>query len=141
MRINTSLKGMSRKQIKQICKIIVKWCLAHLGENHRIKKKLKIETVYNTPVFEGYAEYDIDEEFRIIRVFMDYNPTIKQLISSLLHEFQHNLQPVTTQYDKLQKKYGYHNHPFEKQARKTEERFTKVCWDDIRPKVEKLFDK
>jgi hypothetical protein len=141
MRINASLKKVPRKQVKQICKIVVNWCTDHLGQNCHVKKDLKIEIIYNNPVFEGYAEYYIDEDYRIIRIFMDFNNTIKQLISSILHEFTHDLQPVQSKYDKLQKKYGYRNHPLEKQARRMEDRFTDICWDDIKHKVEKLFDK
>ena len=141
MRINTSLKKMSRKQIKQICRIVIRWCVDHLGENHRIKKDLKIETVYNTPIFDGFAEYDIDEDNCIIRIYMDFNPTIRHVILACLHEYRHYLQPTTTKYDKLYKKYFYKNHPFEKEARQTEEKFYQVCWEDIKPIVEKLFDK
>jgi hypothetical protein len=131
---------MSRKQIKQICRIIVKWCLAHLGKNHRIKKKLKIETVYNTTIFDGFAEYDIDDDYRIIRIFMDYTPTIEYLLKNIIHEYCHDLQPVTTKYDKLQKKYGYKNHPLEKQARALEERFYRVCWNDVRGDIDRCIN-
>ena len=141
MRINTPLEEMSRQQVKKICKIIIDWCFDHLGENKRIKKDLLIEMVYDeTDASEGFAEYDIDEENRIIRIFMSANKTIKHLIFSFLHEYTHDLQPVTTKYDKLRRRYGYINHPQEKQARRNEDRFAKVCWNDIRPKVEKLFD-
>ncbi len=140
MRITTSLKKMTRKQIKKICKIIIRWCVDHLGENHRIKKELRVKLDY-IEKYEGKAEYDIDEEHRIITIYVLNAKTIKDLICDCIHEMVHDVQPVTTRYDKLYKKYYYKNHPFEKAARKMEDRFYKVCWGDIRPKVEKLFDK
>lgn len=141
MNINSRLDKMTRRDIKKICKIIVIWCVKHLGENNRIKKDLMVEMIYNNGFYEGLAEYDVSEDYRIIRIYIDYNPNIKCLISSIIHEFTHDLQPVTSKYDKLHKKYGYINHPQEKAARKNEDRFTKVCWEDIKLKVEKVFDK
>lgn len=136
MRLNSHISKLSTKELKKLTRLIVKWCLDHLGENKYMKHRdLRIELDYN-PDETDYAEFDMDEDGRVIRVFVVVNVTIKDFISSVLHEYCHGLQ-VWYKYDKLYEEYGYKKHPFEKAARKIEERFTHVCWDDIRLKLDK----
>ena len=141
MRITASLSRLSKKDVKKISRIILDWCFAHLGENKRIKKELVLELDYVEPKTSGFAEYEIEED-RIIRIFMQSVNTFYDLIASIIHEYTHDLQPVTSYYDKLFEKYKYYSrHPFEKQATKMENRFVLVCWEDIRHKIEKILDK
>jgi hypothetical protein len=139
MRINSPLARLSVKQVKQIVSIIIYWCFNHLGENIRIKKPLNIELDFESNTFDC-AEYDVDEEERIIRIFMINNNNVRDLISAILHEYTHDGQPKAA-YDRLYKKYGYSRHPHEKQAYKIEKRFTLVCWNDIKHEIAKKIKK
>ena len=140
LRIYTSLKHLTIPQVKRLSKVIVIWCIDHLGENKRIHKPLFLELNADTTDSDTLAEYEIEEDKRTIRIFLHSIKTIKDLISCIIHENIHDIQPTTTKYDKLYKKYGYANHPHEKHARKMEDKFTRICWDDIRPKVQKILD-
>lgn len=134
MRFNSSIKDWSTKDIKFLVRAIINWCIDHLGENTRIShKNLRIELDFNEEESD-YGEYDRDEEDRIIKIYMARNKTIKDMVGSGLHEYVHDLQPYHV-YDKLTEKYGYYNNPQEKEARKIAERFTRICWEDIKYKV------
>lgn len=140
MRINSSLSKLSTKQVKRITRIIIDWCFDHLGENKRIHKDLKVVLDFKTDEKVYCADYDIDDDERLITIYMNMTKTVKDLIQNCLHEYQHDLQPNST-YEKLYKRYGYKNHPHEKEARKIEERFWAICWEDIKSRVDKAIDK
>jgi hypothetical protein len=115
------------------------WCFDHLGENRR-RQELTIELNYDKNEKDYYGDYDVEDGEAVIRIYMNVNKTIKDLISSVIHEYVHNLQPNST-YDKLYRRYGYKNHPHEKEARKIEEKFWAICWDDVKHKIDKIIDK
>jgi hypothetical protein len=134
---NTPLASLSVRELKKITKLVIVWCLDHLGENRRVKNKpLEIELDFN-PDEKYCGEYDREEDRRIIKIFINdinKNKKIKDLIATGLHEFRHDLQPFYL-YDYLYHKYGYKNHPHEREARRTEKNFSHVCWEDIKHKV------
>ena len=134
IKLNSLLSSLSTAQSRKLAKLVFGWCLDHLGENFRKKHKdLEIQLDY-TPKIDYYGEYFIEEDIRLIKIFMNHNKTVKDFISSGLHEYVHDMLP-DTKYDVLYKKYGYKNHPHEKKANKIANNFTLICWEDIRFKL------
>lgn len=133
IRLNSLLSNLTLRELKIITKLIVNWCFDHLGENKRLKyNELEIDLDFSTEETD-YAEYDYEDYCRTIRIFVNNNKNIKDLIQSLLHEYCHFLQPVASKYDKLLEEYKYYSkHPFEIEANKISEKYGRVCWDSIK---------
>lgn len=134
IRLNSLISNLSTYEAKRLTKLVFNWCLDHLGENFRKKNKdLEVELDYTLNP-DCYGEYLIEEDRRVIIIYMNHNKTVAHFVETCLHEFSHDLLP-DSKYEILQKKYGYKNHPHEKKANKISERFTYVCWNDIMCKV------
>jgi len=67
-----------------------------------------------------------------ITLFLKPNKTVKDLCSTLIHEYTHYKQPCRTKYRKLLNEHGYENHPFEIQAYSTEKYYTPMLMKILR---------
>lgn len=137
--LNTRINGLDIKIVKKICRIVINWYFDHFGQKNWKGKPLRIELDFDINTVD-YAEYDIEEDERVIKLFMKQNKTIKDIISSLNHEIIHDKQS-DTEYQELAKKYSYSKHPHEIEARKFSEKYTSVCWGDIKDRVNKLINR
>lgn len=133
--LNSLLSRFNIGEIKKISRLIIFWCFDHWGDNNRIKKPLRIHLDYDKES-DYYAEYIIEKKEHILRILLNKNKTIEDLISSILHEFTHRLQS-DKEYDRLSKKYSYSKHPHEKMAIKISEHFSRVCWNDLESRIKK----
>ena len=79
----------------------------------------------------GYRDWDNE-----IIVYYNNTPTIKDFIRTIIHEWQHQLQPMG-KYEKVLDEIGYEDHPFEKEAEAAESKYKEV-WIDIKPKINKI---
>ena len=111
-----------------------KWCRTHMGTNNR-KKYEPIITYYKSlPEDEDMGEYRYwDNE---IIVYYNNTPTIQDFIRTIIHEWQHQLQPMS-KYEKMHDEHGYEEHPLEKEAEAAEEKYYKQMWIDIKPFLNK----
>lgn len=102
-----------------------------MGVNNR---KHYYPTVYFTDWCDDKnicGEYD--DYSNEIFVFYKNCINIRELLTTIIHEWQHQLQPLRTQY--LKYKGPYHWNPFEVEARKAEKEYLKPLWDTLKPKV------
>jgi hypothetical protein len=113
--------------------LATKWCKANMGINKRKKTLPKVSVRINFRAEETerfikgvYYPY----ENRII-VYSLNCETIEEVVSTIIHEYTHYLQS-TVKYEELYKKYFYKNHPYEKEARRNEEIYTRICMKDIK---------
>lgn len=111
-----------------------KWCRLNMGINNR-KKYDPIITYYKSmkgDVDMGEYRYWDNE----IIIYYNNTPTVKDFIRTIIHEWQHQLQPMS-KYDSLDTAHGYEANPFEKEADEAEERYYKQMWIDIKPTLNK----
>jgi len=105
-----------------------------MGTNNR--KKYDVLVTY----YKSYEEDEDMGEYRYwdneIIVYYNNTPTIKDFIRTIIHEWQHQLQPMS-KYERLHDEYGYEEHPFEKEAEAVELKYYKQVWMDIKPTINK----
>lgn len=71
-----------------------------------------------------------------IIVYYNNCGTVENLIRTIVHEWQHQLQPMS-KYERLLDEHGYEEHPFEIEAEAIEEQYYKQVWMDIKPTINK----
>ena len=127
-------KIQNRREALRIGRQAEKWCRSNMGVNNRKK--------YD-PLITYYKSYDEDTdmgEYRYwdneIIVYYNNTPTIKDFIRTIIHEWQHQLQPMG-KYEKLHNEVGYEEHPFEIEAEAAEEQHYKQLWIAIKPFLNK----
>jgi hypothetical protein len=132
IRINTNLKKLTHKEMRSIVEKTVKYSKENIGINKR--RGVCNIIVKNQSINDDgrrYGEYKPDTHTIII--FKNNCKNIKELITTTLHEYVHNLQPVRSKYYKMLKTYGYDNHPMEIEAIGYE-RFYGDVWKTIKNK-------
>lgn len=127
-------KIQNRREALRIGRQAEKWCRSNMGVNQRKK--------YD-PLITYYKSYEEDTdmgEYRYwdneIIVYYNNTPTIKDFIRTIIHEWQHQLQPMG-KYEKLHNEVGYEDHPFEIEAEAAEEQHYKQLWIEIKPFLNK----
>lgn len=122
----------SRALALRVGRMAERWCRSNMGTNRRKKYDVAV-TFYKS--YEG----DLDMgEYRYwdneIIIYYNNCGNIKNLIRTIIHEWQHQLQPMG-KYEKVLDEIGYEDHPFEKEAEAAEEKHYKQLWMDIKPKL------
>ena len=125
----------SRIDALRIGRQVEKWCRTNMGVNKRKK--------YD-PLITYYKSYEDDTDMGEYRywdneIIIYYNNcgNIKNLIRTIIHEWQHQLQPMT-KYEALDTKYGYRKNPLEIEAEAAEEKHYKELWMSIKPKINRV---
>lgn len=118
---------------RQIAKQVLKWCKENMGVNNRRKSLPKVSVRINfrkdeTERFIKGIYYS--SENRII-VYSVNCETMDEVVSTIIHEYTHYQQSMKKYWEYFEF-YYYSNHPYEKEARKNEEIYTKKCIRSIR---------
>lgn len=119
---------------KKYATLTFKWCKKNLGKPRR-KKKVKFlvskKIIYydETEKEKLYGHY-ILEKNKII-IYIKVCKTIKDIVSSVIHEYTHYLQPNYKHLLYL-KNYTYKKNPFEIEAKKNEILYTDICLKEIK---------
>jgi hypothetical protein len=126
-------KLKSRGDVLRIGRQVEKWCRLNMGINSRKKYQ---------PLITYYKSLDEDSDMGEYRywdneIIVYYNNcgNVENLIRTILHEWQHQLQPMS-KYEKVLDEVGYEEHPFEKEAEAAEEEYKRV-WMYIKPVINK----
>lgn len=123
----------SRRDVLRIGRQVEKWCRSNMGINGRKKFDVAISYYKSLEDDEDMGEYRYwDNE---IIIYYNNCGSVENLIRTILHEWQHQLQPMS-KYDKLLDEVGYNDHPFEKEAEEAEEKYKDV-WMSIKPFINK----
>lgn len=113
---------MNRKEIEVVARLTLDWCIAHYGlskYHHGQGVLLEIEHLCNDAP-HIYGEFDTDEV--MIVIYAGRNRSIPCLVNTIIHEYQHYLQPPTwiTRYSAV---YGDGlDNPYEQIAESTAQR-------------------
>ena len=131
--LNSKLR--SRGDVLRIGRQVEKWCRTHMGVNGRKKYE---------PVITYYKSLETDSDMGEYRywdneIIVYYNNcgSVANLIRTILHEWQHQLQPMG-KYERVLDEVGYEEHPFEKEAEAVEQKYYKQVWMDIKPTINKI---
>ena len=133
IKLETKTKTLGRAKTVSIANMALRWCRSNMGTNRRKKYDVAV-TFYKS--YEG----DLDMgEYRYwdneIIVYYNNCRTVSNLIRTIVHEWQHQLQPILTRYYKFDG--TYRSNPYEKAARKAEKELTPVCWAHINKRLNK----
>ena len=124
--LNTKVQGLGRAPSIKIANMALRWCRRELG----INKRKKFDPIWS--VVNGYdtdcGAYDADDNE--VWIYWDQCGTVRELIATCIHEWTHQLQPIRTKYYKYPGSYS--RNPYEREARRNEEKYTKQCWTHIK---------
>lgn len=134
IRLNTSTRRMSRREISRIITLTMNWCKRNLGVNKRKQYELQIRVLKNTECETECGQYL--PETNEIELYWNNLLTIKEVVDTCIHEWTHYRQPILTKYHKWTGSYS--KNPYEVEARKAEKKYTPICWDEIKHKVNKM---
>lgn len=131
--LKTKVKDIGRKEAVRIAHMALRWCRRTLGVNRR-KTLDPIWHVYNgIPDDPSCGAYDCwDNE---VYVYWDHCEDVRELISTCIHEWTHQNQPIRTKYYKYPS--SYQRNPYEREARYAEIKWTPVAWKELKNKINK----
>jgi uncharacterized protein YjaZ len=130
---STSIKDLSKKELKKIVGLTLDYCESELGVNRRKSRTPNVVLTTNPYDTVYYGEYCPTEN--VISIFLDEMSSLGQITSTIVHEYTHYLQPIATKYYKLLKEHGYDNHPHEIEARDNERIHNRRVLHYIRTKM------
>lgn len=133
IRLNTTTKGMTRQEVVRIINLTMRWCKSTFGLNNRKAYELKIKCIKNYETDKECGQY-LPEENEI-EIYWNNLDDVQEVIATCIHEWTHYKQPILTKYHKFDGPYC--RNPFELEARKYEKKYTPLCWQDIKYKVNK----
>jgi hypothetical protein len=129
--LSTPIKKVGRVEAVRIANFVLRWCRRELGVN---KRKKYYPLWYIVKGEEGLCgEYDHDENE--VYVYWDQCDDVRELISTCIHEWTHQLQPIRTKYFKYPGTYS--RNPYERAARRNEDKYTPIVWRLIKTKINK----
>ena len=110
----------------------LKWCESYFGLCDRKKRKLlfrfsdRKRKMNNFDIFGNYCFYRNE-----IIIYLPNNNTIYDLVATVIHEYTHYLQ-VSRKYREYELSRYYSHNPMERQAKRNEDKYTKICLKDIK---------
>jgi len=123
----TSISNWTRAQKRDLSERIFRWCKNNMGINGRYKTPISLSVIRNQYEPQTYGVFDPDENQVII--YHNRIRSLERLITTIIHEYQHSLQPVKTYYGIYSVVYGYWKNPLEKDARRAEKKYYKKVFD------------
>ncbi len=109
-----------------------RWCKKNLGVNRRRKHQLKVSvriTFKKSDQRDFHGSYYSNENRIII---YDLNcKTLEDVVSTVIHEYTHYLQSTKKYWEYFQTHY-YSTHPYERQAKRNEIKYTSECLKTIK---------
>lgn len=117
---------------KRLTNLTIKWCRDFFGVNERKRTKLKVtfshreRKIKNSVVFGNYCFWR-----NVITIYLPHCNTTDEIVSTVIHEYTHYLQS-RPRYQNYQKEYYYSTNPYEKEARRNEEKYSRLCYNEIK---------
>lgn len=111
---------------------VICWCMQHLGLPKRSKTgpRLLLRYYRHRKVMGTYQQRS-----KTITLYWGSHVDLKEVVNTLIHEYQHFLDIRTNQedraYDKELKQIGYQDNSYEKKAREAANRWDKACLKEM----------
>ena len=128
--LRTKLHEMERGPTVRIANLALRWCRDNMGVNNR-KKFKPVWSILKGYDCELVGEYD--DVMNEVFIYYGAIEDVKELIQTCIHEWTHQLQPITTKYFKYPGSYS--RNPYERQAKYNEQKYYKECWNSIKKKI------
>jgi uncharacterized protein YjaZ len=125
-------RSISNESKITYAKLTLKWCKEYFGLCERKRRRLlfrfseRKRKIQNCDVFGNYCFYRNE-----IVIYLPNNHTIYDVVSTVIHEYTHYLQ-VRRKYREYEITRYYSQNPLERQAKRNEDRFTKICLKDVK---------
>lgn len=130
IRYNTPLRNLKFSTVWRITNSVLAICQASFGVNARRRKPISIAIEMSHPDGDACGQYESDDNR--ISVYLDHVKNVKDLVSTIVHEYIHSLQPIPSKYGKLMKQHRFYSrHPHERQAVYYEKKYSKPIWDMV----------
>ena len=120
---------------KRYATAALKWCELYFGLCHRKKRKINFRFSErkrksgNFDIFGNYCFFRNE-----IVIYLPNNNTIYDLVATVIHEYTHYLQ-VRRKYREYEVSRYYSHNPMERQAKRNEDKYTKICLKDIKKQL------
>lgn len=128
--LNTPAQALGRAGMLRIAGMVFTWCKKNLGINQR---KAFQPIWYFSSVKFGNLVGDYDDIDNEICIYYKNITDVRELISTIIHEWTHQNQPCRSKYNKW--KGSYRKNPLEVEAYNAETLYTSPCWKEIKAKV------
>mgnify|MGYP000332833846 CR=1 FL=1 len=112
---------------KRYATLAIRWCESYFGLCDRKKRRLifrfseRKRKMDNFEIFGNYCFYRNE-----IIIYLPNNNTIYDIVATVIHEYTHYLQSRSL-YKYYQDIYYYSRNPYEREAKRNEEKYTKIC--------------
>lgn len=117
---------------KKYAILTIRWCKEFFGINERKKTKLEFEFTARKRTLKGHMVYGNYCFYRNkMTIHESACETLYDIVSTVIHEYTHYLQS-RTMYKKYQDQYYYSRNPYEREAKRNEEKYTKECMKYIK---------
>lgn len=138
--ITTRTQKLGRTESVRIANLALRWCRKTLGTNKR-KRFEPVWSVLNESHADPFCQGEYDAQDNHIFIYWKNCHAVADIISTCIHEWTHQLQPILTRYGEYYDDYvgnpNYMNNPYEIEARNNEALYTVECWGAIKHKVNK----
>ena len=128
-------KIIDDKTKKKLTNLTIKWCRDFFGVNDRKQTKLKLRfsnrkrTIKKSIVFGNYCFWR-----NVITIYLPHCNNEYDIVSTTIHEYTHYLQS-RPRYQDYQKNYYYSTNPYEREAKRNEDKYTSICIRDIKTQL------
>lgn len=132
MKVTQSMKltNWTYNEKKSLVAFAMKWCKKNIESN----KKTKIPLSYVVKKYEKdsvtYGGYSHD--YNKIFIYSNNINNLKLLLCTVIHEYQHSIQPEISEYHIYHRKYGYRKNPLEIEARESEKAYFSKLYNHIK---------
>lgn len=129
--LKTPAQPLGRRTLGRITHMTVTWCKKNLGINHR----KAYQPIFSLSSYNEETNLcgDYDDVENAITIYYKNIDDVRELVSTIIHEWTHQLQPCRSKYNKW--KGSYHKNPLEVEAYAAEALYLSPCWRDIKKKV------
>lgn len=125
MTLKTTVNSLDRKDLLRLNKALRKSCSIHIGENRSVNVRT------NNRPSKIMGSFIADDN--TIEIFRSEVSDINKYVETFIHEWTHSKQlGLKKNYNKLNKKLGYDNNPYEIEARNNEKIFRSKVWKTVK---------
>lgn len=115
---------------------VLKWCMKNMDYPTGHKYYPQVKICYYKTKRNRFGDYASNT--RLIRIFINNHSSVEELIDTIIHEYTHYLdmpfQKDQKEYNRYLKQKGYYDNPFEINARETANKYTSICFKEMKRK-------
>lgn len=127
---NATTASLQAVQVPKVvfAREVIRWCMQHLGlpKGKKTGPRLLLRYYRHRKVMGTYQQRS-----KTITLYWGSHASLREVVNTLIHEYQHFLDIRTSQedkaYDKELKQIGYQDNSYEKRARQAADRWERAC--------------